>query len=369
MLVDIIAGERSTFIKIAPLIEAIQNEQKKGTDINFRFIYIGPHYDKQIGDLFFQQLDIPRPNINLEIAEGSEAEETAIIMARYEKVILAAKPELVIVTGDSISAMACALAAKKVPGTKVAHIGGGIRVNNKNLPEEINRIVTDSIADYYFTTSHSANEQLRKAGVAEELIFFAGNTLIDTLLKQTPQFTPPPLWQKLQLLPQRYFVVCLHQPANVDMVTDLKALLISIIQSSQGFPVIFPVYPRAVKTLELIGIRAPNLFTTGLLDYNHFHFLMKHAKAVVTDSASIEDEATVQQVPCMTLAPYTEHPETAHLGTNEVIGTDHNAIVAAFARLYNDEWRKGNIPYLWDGKAAERILAVLRHLQTPYGSI
>lgn len=361
MLVDIIAGERSTFIKIAPLIEAIQNEQKKGTDIRFRFIYIGPHYDKSIGDQFFQQLGIPRPNINLEISDGSQAEETAIIMARYEKVILAARPDLVLVTGDSISAMACALAAKKIVGTQVAHIAAGIRVNDKNLPEEINRIVTDSIADYYFTTSHSANEHLRQAGVPEELIFFVGNTLIDTLLKQSPHFSPPPLWQKLQLLPQRYFLVCLQQPANVDMVTDLKALLISIIQSSQGFPVIFPVHPRAAKTLELIGIRAPNLFTTELLDYPNFHFLVKHAKAVITDSQSIQDETTVLQVPCMTLAPYTEHPETASLGTNEIIGTDHNTIVAAFARLYNNEWRKGHIPYLWDGKAAERILAVLKN--------
>lgn len=362
MLIDIIAGARPNFMKIAPIIEAIQKEQKKGVDIRYRLIHTGQHYDKNMSSAFFEQLGIPKPNINLEAGGGTQAEQTAAIMVRYEKVLQVSKPHLTIVVGDVTSTMACAIAAKKAGDVKVAHVEGGIRSEDMNMPEEINRMVTDSITDYFFTTSHTANDNLRRIGVLDERIFFVGNTMIDTLLKQMPHFEKPALWDQLKLEAENYFVVTLHRPSNVDEPENLKALLASIIRASRGLPVIFPIHPRTAKTLNAIGMKVPNLFLTDPLSYLQFNYLVQHAKAVITDSGGIQEETTVMHVPCMTLRDNTERPETCTVGSNELLGTNPDAIGPAFERLFNGEWKKGNIPYMWDGQTADRIVAVLKNL-------
>lgn len=362
MLVDIIAGARPNFMKIAPIIEAIQKEQKKGTDIQYRLIHTGQHYDRNMSDAFFEQLGIPKPNINLEAGSGTQAEQTAAIMVRYEKVLTSQEPDIVLVVGDVTSTMACAITAKKFNNIKVAHVEAGIRSGDMTMPEEVNRIVTDSIADLFFTTSHTANENLRRVGITDERIYFVGNTMIDTLIKQAPHFQQPPAWNKLNLEAQKYIVLTLHRPTNVDSVEQLKALLISIVKASRGLPIIFPAHPRTVKTLQAVGIRAQNLHIIEPLEYLQFNYLVKNAKAVITDSGGIQEETTVMQVPCMTLRKNTERPETCTVGTNELLGTEASAIAPAFEKLFNGQWKKGNIPYMWDGKTAERIVSVLKNL-------
>lgn len=362
MLVDIIAGARPNFMKIAPIIEAIQKEQKKGTDIRYRLVHTGQHYDKNMSDAFFEQLGIPKPNINLEAGSGTQAEQTAAIMVRYEKVLASQEPDIVLVVGDVTSTMACAITAKKYNNIKVAHVEAGIRSGDLTMPEEVNRIVTDSISDLFFTTSHTANENLRKVGISDERIYFVGNTMIDTLLRQMPNFQQPAIWSKLGLQPQKYIVLTLHRPTNVDSVDQLRALLIAIIKASRGLPIIFPIHPRTVKTLQAVGIRAQNLHITDPLEYLQFNYLVKNARAVITDSGGIQEETTVMQVPCMTLRKNTERPETCTVGTNELLGIDPAAIAPAFDKLFTQQWKKGNIPYMWDGKTSERIVSVLKNL-------
>lgn len=356
MLIDIIAGARPNFMKIAPIIDAILKEQVEGTDIQYRLIHTGQHYDKKMSGDFFEQLGIPEPDINLEAGSGTQAEQTAAIMIRYEKVLLEKTPDLVVVVGDVTSTMACSITAKKLNNIKVAHIEAGIRSGDLTMPEEINRMVTDSITDYFFTTSVTANQNLEKSGVEKSSIFFVGNTMIDTLLKQMPRFNKPKLWNDFGLKEKEYIIMTLHRPANVDQEYKLKELMNTIIDSAKGLPIIFPVHPRTAKNLTNIGIEASNLCMVDPLGYLEFNYLVKYAKAVVTDSGGITEEATVMGVPCMTLRDNTERPETCVIGTNELLGTNPMAIPPAFEKLLSGKWKKGSIPELWDGKTSKRIV-------------
>ena len=356
MLVDIIAGARPNFIKIAPIIEAIEAAHKAGVNIEYRLVHTGQHYDKKMSGDFFEQLGIPEPHHNLEAGSGTQAEQTGKIMIGYEKLLMEKPCDLCVVVGDVTSTMACSIAAKKVNNIKVAHVEGGIRSGDWTMPEEINRIVTDAITDYFFTTSEVANNNLRKSGVTEDKIFFVGNTMIDTLYKQLPRFAQPELWNKYGLTPQGYIIMTLHRPANVDDKTKLKELISEIVNSSNGLPIVFPVHPRTAKILDTIGIAYNNLYVIDPLGYLEFNYLVKNAKAVITDSGGITEEATVMGVPCMTLRDSTERPETCTIGTNELLGTDPKSIPPAFKKLFDGEWKKGAIPHLWDGKTAERIV-------------
>lgn len=356
MNIDIIAGARPNFMKIAPIISAIQKKNGEGFNINYRLIHTGQHYDKKMSGDFFEQLGIPEPNINLEAGGGTQAEQTAAIMIRYEKVLMENRPDLVLVVGDVTSTMACAISAKKLNNIKVAHVEAGIRSGDWTMPEEINRLVTDAITDYFFTTSATANENLTNSGVAAERVFFVGNTMIDTLLKQQPNFKQPAVWNELGLQPQEYIVMTLHRPANVDEEEGLQKLMAAIVNSSRGLPLVFPVHPRTAKMLDNAGISAPNLHMIEPLGYLEFNYLVQHAKAVVTDSGGITEETTVMHVPCMTLRNNTERPETCTIGTNDLLGTDPAAIPPAFDRLFNGQWTKGGIPELWDGKTSGRIV-------------
>jgi UDP-N-acetylglucosamine 2-epimerase (non-hydrolysing) len=363
MNIDIIAGARPNFMKIAPIINAITEKNEAGFDINYRLIHTGQHYDKKMSGDFFEQLGIPEPHINLEAGGGTQAEQTAAIMVRYEKVLMESRPDLVLVVGDVTSTMACAISAKKLNNIKVAHVEAGIRSGDWTMPEEINRMVTDAITDYFFTTSATANDNLRKTGITDDRIFFVGNTMIDTLLKQMPNFKQPAVWNQLSLQPKEYIVMTLHRPANVDEEAGLQQLMAAIVESSRGLPLVFPVHPRTAKMLANAGVSAPNLHMIEPLGYLEFNYLVQHAKAVVTDSGGITEETTVMAVPCMTLRNNTERPETISMGTNELLGTNPKAIGPAFEKLFKGEWKKGGIPELWDGKTAQRIVDALLNLQ------
>lgn len=356
MLLDIIAGARPNFMKIAPILEALQSAKQEGWPLEYRLIHTGQHYDKKMSGDFFEQLGIPEPDLNLEAGGGTQAEQTAAIMTRYEKVLFERRPDLLIVVGDVTSTMACSIAAKKIGDIKVAHVEAGIRSHDLSMPEEINRMVTDAITDYFFTTSETANENLRKSGVPDDRIFFVGNTMIDTLLKNKPRFEAPPVWNELSLKPGEYFVMTLHRPGNVDEEQNLKRLMDAIVSASRGLPLLFPVHPRTAKMLGQIGIGAPNLHMIEPLGYLQFNYLVQHAKAVVTDSGGVTEETTVMHVPCMTLRANTERPETCTVGTNRLLGIAPEAIAPAFESLFNGQWTKGEIPEKWDGKTAPRIV-------------
>jgi UDP-N-acetylglucosamine 2-epimerase (non-hydrolysing) len=356
MLVDIIAGARPNFIKIAPIIDAIEARRKSGVDMQYRLVHTGQHYDKKMSGDFFDQLNIPAPHYNLEAGSGTQAEQTGKIMTGYEKLLFEKPCDLCIVVGDVTSTMACSITAKKVNNIKVAHVEGGIRSGDWTMPEEINRLVTDAITDYFFTTSEVANDNLRKAGVKEGRIFFVGNTMIDTLFKQMPRFKKPGVWEQFKLADKGYIVMTLHRPANVDNKEKLEELVTEIINSSRGLPIIFPVHPRTAKVLEAIGAAAAGFHVIEPLGYLEFNYLVQHAKAVITDSGGITEETTVMEVPCMTLRDSTERPETCTVGTNELLGTDPKSIAPAFERLFSGNWKKGGIPELWDGKTAGRIV-------------
>lgn len=355
MLITIVAGARPNFIKIAPIIHAIESASEKGHKIEYRLVHTGQHYDKKMSGSFFEQLEIPEPHTNLASGSGSQAEQTGTIMIRFEEELLKNPSDLVLVVGDVTSTMACAITAQKLH-MKVAHVEAGIRSGDWSMPEEINRLVTDSITNYFFTTSELANENLRKSGVGEERIFFVGNTMIDTLLKQRPNFIKPAIWDELGLKEEQYLVMTLHRPANVDEEMKLKELMEELIAHSWDLPLLFPVHPRTAKMLSKIGISHPRLHTIEPLSYLEFNYLVEKSKAVITDSGGITEETSVMGVPCMTLRDNTERPETLSLGTNELLGTNPKAIKPAMEKLFAGNWKRGKSIPLWDGKTAERIV-------------
>lgn len=358
MKIDIIAGARPNFMKIAPIIDAIQNAQKKGNNIQFRLVHTGQHYDQNMSGSFFEQLGIPAPDVNLCAGGGSQAEQTAAIMIGYEKLLMLNKPDICMVVGDVTSTMACAVVAQKMI-VKVAHVEGGIRSGDWTMPEEINRIVTDSITNYFFTTSKSANQNLRNLGIKEDQIFFVGNTMIDTLLKHRPDFRKPPIWDEAALIAGKFIIITLHRPSNVDEEHKLRDLLQTIIDHSQGLPLIFPVHPRTRQILDQFEIVYSNLYLIEPLGYLEFNYLVERSKAVITDSGGITEETTVMGIPCMTLRENTERPETITMGTNELVGTNPIAIIKAIEKLFSGRWKNGAIPERWDGKSAERIVDIL----------
>ncbi|WP_234571631.1 non-hydrolyzing UDP-N-acetylglucosamine 2-epimerase [Rhodohalobacter sp. 614A] len=357
MLIDIIAGARPNFMKIAPIIREIEKSRKEGADLSYRLIHTGQHYDRNMSGSFFEQLGIPDPHYNLGVGSDTQAGQTAKIMTRYEEILFDKPADLCLVVGDVTSTMACAITAKKMHIT-VAHVEGGIRSGDRRMPEEINRLVTDSITDHFFTTSQTANENLKREGVEESKIHFVGNTMIDTLLGNMDRLIKPGVWDEAGLKEKEYLVMTLHRPSNVDEEEQLKSLISEIISSSKELPVIFPVHPRTRKNLEKLGIEYDSLIYTDPLSYLEFNYLVRHSKAVITDSGGITEETTVMGIPCMTLRDSTERPETCITGTNELLGTDPRAIKPAMEKLFSGKWKEGSIPELWDGRTAKRIVDI-----------
>ena len=358
MKITLIAGARPNFMKIAPVIHAIHKEQNNGSDIQYRLVHTGQHYDKAMSDTFFEELNIPNPHANLGCGGGTQSEQTAAIMIAFEKELIDNPVDLVVVVGDVTSTMACSIVAKKLH-TKVAHIEAGIRSWDLSMPEEINRLVTDAITDYFFTTSEVANTNLLNAGVKKEQIFFVGNVMIDTLLANRSKFSKPAIFDQLALKEKDYLMLTMHRPANVDAAEKLKTTMQEIVNNVHGLPIIFPIHPRTAKIFSDLGIEADNLFIVNPMGYLEFNYLVEKAKAVITDSGGITEETTVMGVPCITLRDNTERPETIAIGTNELIGTAPENIKPTLDKLFDGHWKKGGIPELWDGKAAERIVALL----------
>lgn len=360
MKITLIAGARPNFMKIAPIIHAI-NALENPT-LRYRLVHTGQHFDEKMSHTFFRQLNIPEPDVNLNCGGGTQAEQTAAIMVAFEKELTANPADLVLVVGDVTSTMACSIVAKKLQ-VKVAHVEAGIRSFDLTMPEEINRLVTDALSDYFFTTTVWAGDNLKKAGIPDDRIFFVGNVMIDTLNANRSKFLQPEFWDKLQLKPKQYFVLTLHRPANVDTENSLNALISAIIANSNGLPILFPIHPRTAKVLRDSGVIAPNLHIIEPLGYLEFNYLVENAYAVITDSGGITEETTVMGIPCMTLRDNTERPETISIGTNELLGTNPKAIGPALEKLFSGQWKKGAIPEKWDGNAARRIVQHLIDLQ------
>lgn len=355
MKIDLIAGARPNFIKIAPIIDAIEESISAGKNISYRLIHTGQHYDRNMSDSFFEQLSIPHPHHNLGAGGGSQAEQTAAIMIGYEKLLVSEKSDLCIVVGDVTSTMACSITAQKMH-VKVAHVEGGIRSDDWSMPEEINRLVTDSITNYFFTTTTIANDNLVRSGVDMKSIFWVGNTMIDTLLKHQHRFFKPDIWDTIGLEKEQYIVMTLHRPANVDEANNLRELMNQIVANSRNVPLVFPVHPRTAKILQNLEISHTTLHLANPLSYLEFNYLVKNSLAVITDSGGITEETTVMGIPCMTLRNNTERPETITIGTNELLGVKPEAIKPALDKLFDGNWKKGAIPELWDGKTAKRIV-------------
>ena len=358
MKIIIVAGARPNFIKIAPIIKAIKKKQNKGANVSFRLVHTGQHYDKNLSDTFFQELNIPKPDRNLEVKSGSQAEQTGAIMVAFEKELLQNPCDLVLVVGDVNSTMACAIVAKK-QNIKVAHVEAGIRSGDMTMPEEINRIVTDSITDYFFTTSTTASENLMKYGVDEFNIHFVGNVMIDTLYQNLDRIFEPVFWKEFELENGNYIVLTLHRPSNVDEEQSLIQLLQGIDKMTDGKKVIFPIHPRTKAILGETDLGLKNIFFVEPQGYLTFMYLIKNSFAVITDSGGISEETTVLGVPCFTMRNNTERPETENIGTNTLVGTSVENLKKNFEEFLRNGKKKSRIPELWDGNTSERIIDIL----------
>lgn len=353
-LIDIIAGARPNFIKIAPLMHEFISRLDYGYKYKCRLIHTGQHYDKKMSADFFVQLNIPEPDVNFNIGQGSQALQTGKIMYEYEKLLTHKPSKICIVVGDVNSTMACAIAAKKCM-VKVAHVEGGIRSLDMTMPEEINRVVTDSITDVFYTTSEDANINLRNSGVDSKKIVFVGNTMIDTLIANLDKLTPPPIFGELALDRIKYIVLTLHRPSNVDSVEKLTRILDRL---SDDFPentFIFPVHPRTKSKLDPLPYYS-NIYFIDPLPYLEFNYLVSNSAGVVTDSGGITEEATYLKIPCITLRNSTERPETVVFGTNVLVGDDLSNLTSYIESINNNSWKISSIPPLWDGHSAKRIV-------------
>jgi UDP-N-acetylglucosamine 2-epimerase (non-hydrolysing) len=355
MLITLVAGARPNFMKIAPILKAIKDRDGY---INYRLVHTGQHYDKKMSGDFFKQLGIPSPDANLGAGSGTQAEQTAAIMISFEKELKEHRPDIVLVVGDVTSTMACTITAKKLC-IDVVHVEAGIRSGDMTMPEEINRMVTDAICDHFFTTSEIANNNLKNCGVLAERIHFVGNTMIDTLYQNLNNLRQPELWKHFDLNEKNYFLITLHRPANVDDSKNLSHLLDVILEEAEDVPIVFPVHPRTMKKLDAKYFQINNLILVEPLGYLEFIYLVKNAKAVITDSGGITEETTVLNVPCLTLRNSTERPETVTMGSNELIGTNPENLKPYLQSIKKNEWKHSIIPPLWDGKTASRIVEKL----------
>lgn len=362
MHITLVAGTRPNFIKISPIIRELELQKTKGKDIFFRLVHTGQHYDRAMSGAFFEELYIPQPNVNLEVGSGSQVEQAAAIMVGFEKDLLKHPTDLVLVVGDVTSTMACAIVTKKL-NIRLAHVEGGIRSFDNTMPEEINRKVTDSITDYFFTTSQFANKNLIAEGHKKRSIFFVGNVMIDTLQTMLPRFKKPELFEEKKLEKKKYLVLTLHRPANVDNPENLQRILKTIAENSLDYQVVFPIHPRTANIIKTNNIDIYQLITVAPLSYLEFNYLVQNSLAVITDSGGITEETTVMGIPCLTLRDNTERPETCAIGTNELIGTNPDNLKPALDKVFSGKWKKGGIPELWDGKVSERIVNHILQLE------
>ena len=355
-----IVGARPNFMKIAPIVREMRRRENEFVPL---IVHTGQHYDEAMSDSFFRDLGIPKPDFHLEIGSHSHAVQTAKIMMAFEPIVLQEKPDWVLVVGDVNSTIACALVCAKL-GVKIAHVEAGLRSRDRSMPEEINRILTDSISDLLLTTSADADENLKQEGVADDKIKFVGNVMIDSLFYNLEKSKQSKTRENLNLIDKDYAVLTLHRPSNVDDEETLDGLLDAVISISKKIPVIFPVHPRTKASIEYFGfpdaICNSGIKTIEPLGYLDFMNLYSGAKLVLTDSGGLQEETTALGIPCLTLRENTERPITIEMGTNILVGTNADKIKqAAFDILENSQTKDKQIPPLWDGRAAERICDAL----------
>ena len=354
-----VVGARPNLMKIAPLMDAYAEVG----GIEPVLVHTGQHYDENMSELFFHQLGIPEPQINLDVGSASHAVQTAKIMRAFEPVVLEQRPDAVVVVGDVNSTIACGLVAVKL-GVKLVHVEAGLRSFDREMPEEINRVLTDAISDLLLCTEPSGVENLRREGIAEQKIHLVGNVMIDTLLRHREKAERSTILADLGLGDAGYAVLTLHRPSNVDDPGVLTRLLDALEVVQRDLPLVFPAHPRTRENLERFGLAErlagfANLRILEPLGYLDFLRLMASARVVLTDSGGIQEETTILQVPCLTLRENTERPITVEMGTNQIVGQDPERIVSAWRRVEAGPAPSGRVPPLWDGRAAQRIVEVL----------
>ncbi len=356
-----VVGARPNFMKVAPLVEAMKRREREFTPL---VVHTGQHYDSMMSDAFFRDLDLPQPDLLLNVGSGSHAAQTAAVMERFEPVVLREKPDWVLVVGDVNSTLACALVCVKL-GVKVAHVEAGLRSRDRTMPEEINRLLTDQISDLLFTPSRDADDNLRAEGIPEERIRFVGNIMIDSLFKQLERSQDSTIREALGISGKDYAVLTLHRPSNVDERKTFAGILDALEEIGRRIPILFPAHPRTRKMIAHFGLGDRIENVSGLrviepLGYLDFLSLYSRARFVLTDSGGIQEETTVLGIPCLTLRDNTERPVTVNMGTNTIVGTDRGKITAAaFAVLDGSKNSNHQVPPLWDGHTADRILAAL----------
>jgi len=356
-----IVGARPNLVKIAPLLR----EMRKHPQMRSLLVHTGQHYDEKLSDVFFRQMGIPQPDINLEVGSGSHAWQTAEILKKIEPVLLEHKPDLLLVVGDVNSTIATALAAAKL-GIQIVHVEAGLRSFDRAMPEEINRILTDALSDYLFVTEEDAVENLLREGRPRDKIFLVGNVMIDALRQFLPLAQHSVIGQELNLIDidgngfRPFAVLTLHRPSNVDSPETLQKLLCVIEKVADELPIIFPVHPRTHQRLKQMGVHEhPRLRLIPPVGYLDFLCLLSRSRLVLTDSGGIQEETTALGVPCLTLRENTERPITVTEGTNQIVGQDPEKILAAARKILAGTTKAGRIPKLWDGRAAERIVEIL----------
>ncbi len=354
-----ICGARPNFMKVAPLMRAYQGY----SSIHPMIVHTGQHYDAKMSHLFFEELEIPRPDLNLGVGSGTHAQQTAEIMRRFEPVVLEHKPDMVLVVGDVNSTIACALVAAKI-GVAVAHVEAGLRSFDRTMPEEINRILTDAISDLLFVSERSGLENLGREGVDSRKVHFVGDVMIDTLLSNRHKADRTTILTDLNLTPKGYVVVTLHRPSNVDDPNVFGRILDAFEQVQSDLPIVFPMHPRTRSNIGKmgLGVRVDGMKRLKIIEplgYLEFLKLIAEAAVVMTDSGGIQEETTILKVPCLTVRENTERPVTIEQGTNQLVGTDPDRIVAAYRDVRSRRLADKPPPEMWDGKAAERIAEIL----------
>jgi UDP-N-acetylglucosamine 2-epimerase (non-hydrolysing) len=354
-----VCGARPNFMKIAPLVDALS----RTPEVTTLLVHTGQHYDERMSRLFFGELGIPKPDLNLEVGSCSHAVQTAEVMKRFEPVCIEHRPDWVVVVGDVNSTLAAALVASKL-GIGIAHVEAGLRSFDRRMPEEINRVLTDAISDLLFVTELSGVENLRREGIADHKVHLVGNVMIDTLLRSRAQADQSVILSKLGIGKGKYAVVTLHRPSNVDDVDAFSSILAAFEQIAEDMPIIFPVHPRSRKNLEGSGLgdRAKGIANLRLVEplgYLDFLKLMSDSAVVLTDSGGIQEETTILGIPCLTLRENTERPITVTQGTNRLTGSSTGAILKAYREVRDQPQRPVKVPELWDGRAADRIVTCL----------
>lgn len=361
MRVLAVVGARPNFVKIAPIMAELAQHSYVATTL----VHTGQHYDAEMSDTFFEHLDIPRPDVNLKVQGFGAVSQIAEIMTKLEPVIVGARPDVVVVVGDVNSTVAAALTAVKL-GRPLVHVEAGLRSFDRSMPEEVNRVLTDSVSDLLLTTEPAARENLLREGVAAERIEFVGNVMIDTLMRYRDKAARSGILERLRLEPGAYAALTLHRPSNVDDQGVLGILFEAIARIQVEIPVVFPVHPRTRRYLAALGPLLPPMPQLTLCDplpYLDFVELMSRARCVLTDSGGIQEETTALGVPCLTLRPNTERPITVKRGTNRIVGTDPGSIYDSWRVVSQGQWPKGEMPDLWDGKAAKRVVRALLRME------